>query len=96
VPGVRACDEAAIALATDAIDTMDSRDSTHGRENATAHTAPWLPIPSRAVSVVEHPCLIKNIDKGVVSLGGPVKLSKVRGALRLLDGITTSLQLTCT
>jgi general transcription factor 3C polypeptide 5 (transcription factor C subunit 1) len=39
--------------------------------------APWLPIPSRAVSAVEHPAIIKNIDKGIASLGGPVKLSKV-------------------
>ncbi|KAI4951915.1 hypothetical protein J4E91_003376 [Alternaria rosae] len=38
--------------------------------------APWLPIPSRAVSVVEHPAIIKNVDKGITSLGGPVKLSK--------------------
>ncbi|KAF1969381.1 hypothetical protein BU23DRAFT_539674 [Bimuria novae-zelandiae CBS 107.79] len=45
-------------------------------EKAVEHTAPWQQIPSRAVSVVEHPCLIKNIDKGIVSLGGPVRLSK--------------------
>ncbi|KAH6638922.1 transcription factor tfiiic complex a box associated subunit sfc1 [Boeremia exigua] len=38
--------------------------------------APWLPIPSRAVSAIEHPCIIKNVDKGITSLGGPVKLSK--------------------
>ncbi|RAR03714.1 transcription factor tfiiic complex a box associated subunit [Stemphylium lycopersici] len=36
----------------------------------------WLPIPSRAISVVEHPAIIKNVDKGITSLGGPVKLSK--------------------
>jgi general transcription factor 3C polypeptide 5 (transcription factor C subunit 1) len=41
--------------------------------------APWLPIPSRAVSAIEHPCIIKNVDKGITSLGGSVKLSKVRG-----------------
>ncbi|KAH8641084.1 transcription factor tfiiic complex a box associated subunit sfc1 [Alternaria alternata] len=50
-------------------------------ENATSTTgnqhAPWLPIPSRAVSVVEHPAIVKNVDKGITSLGGPVKLSKV-------------------
>lgn len=37
----------------------------------------WLQIPSRAVSVVEHPCIIKNIDKGITSLGGAAALSKV-------------------
>lgn len=41
--------------------------------------APWLPVPSRAISVVEHPCIVKHVDKAIVSLGGPVKLSKVRG-----------------
>jgi len=40
--------------------------------------APLLPIPCRAISVVEHPCIVKNVDKGITSLGGPVKLSKVR------------------
>ncbi|KAF9737255.1 hypothetical protein PMIN06_000912 [Paraphaeosphaeria minitans] len=48
----------------------------HNHSNAAERTAPWLQIPSRAVSVVEHPCLVKNIDKGIRSLGGPVKLSK--------------------
>lgn len=38
--------------------------------------APWLPIPSRAISAIEHPCIVKNIDKGISSLGGSVKLSK--------------------
>ena len=42
--------------------------------------APWLPIPSRAISAVEHPCIVKNVDKGITSLGGPVKLSKVSGS----------------
>ncbi|KAJ4346770.1 tau 95 subunit of transcription factor TFIIIC [Didymosphaeria variabile] len=57
---------------------MNSMDAAnkHGSEDAVEQTAPWLQIPSRAISVVEHPCIIKNIDKGIVSLGGPVKLSK--------------------
>ncbi|KAI8933123.1 hypothetical protein NX059_009764 [Plenodomus lindquistii] len=45
-------------------------------ESDQTETAPWLPIPSRAISVVEHPCIIKNVDKGIASLGGPTKLSK--------------------
>ncbi|KAF2024537.1 hypothetical protein EK21DRAFT_78495 [Setomelanomma holmii] len=44
--------------------------------NGEPQHAPWLPIPSRAISVVEHPCIVKNIDKGITSLGGPMKLSK--------------------
>ncbi|EMD67312.1 hypothetical protein COCSADRAFT_136157 [Bipolaris sorokiniana ND90Pr] len=44
--------------------------------NGESQHASWLPIPSRAISVVEHPAIIKNVDKGIASLGGPVKLSK--------------------
>jgi general transcription factor 3C polypeptide 5 (transcription factor C subunit 1) len=51
---------------------MDNAASTTENQHA-----PWLPIPSRAVSVVEHPAIVKNVDKGITSLGGPVKLSKV-------------------
>jgi general transcription factor 3C polypeptide 5 (transcription factor C subunit 1) len=53
---------------------MNHHNTTADSEN---QLAPWLPIPSRAISVVEHPAIIKNIDKGITSLGGPVKLSKV-------------------
>jgi general transcription factor 3C polypeptide 5 (transcription factor C subunit 1) len=55
---------------------MDSN-TTASDEQQQQH-APWLPIPSRAVSVVEHPCIVKNVDKGITSLGGALKLSKVR------------------
>ncbi|CBY01704.1 hypothetical protein IAQ61_010061 [Plenodomus lingam] len=56
----------------------------HGEQT----TAPWLPIPSRAISVVEHPCIIKNVDKGITSLGGPVKLSKgLRSSLETTTNI---------
>ncbi|KAH7079589.1 RNA polymerase III transcription factor IIIC subunit-domain-containing protein [Paraphoma chrysanthemicola] len=54
---------------------MNSDHDANGAAGEEQH-APWLPIPSRAISVVEHPCIIKNIDKGITSLGGPVKLSK--------------------
>jgi general transcription factor 3C polypeptide 5 (transcription factor C subunit 1) len=57
---------------------MTSPDNIH---HAGEGLAPKLQIPSRAVSVVEHPCIVKNVDKGVVSLGGEVKLSKVCLAL---------------
>lgn len=48
-------------------------------ESSNTQLAPWLPIPTCAVSAVEHPCIIKNVDKGITSLGGSIKLSKVRG-----------------
>ncbi|PSN75344.1 hypothetical protein BS50DRAFT_616018 [Corynespora cassiicola Philippines] len=43
---------------------------------ASSTPAPTLPIVPRAISSVEHPCIVKNVDKGVTSLGGPVILSK--------------------
>ncbi|KAL6706244.1 tau 95 subunit of transcription factor TFIIIC [Coniothyrium glycines] len=54
---------------------MDNHAPSHP-PRAHKQYAPWLPIPSRAISVIEHPCIIKNTDKGIASLGGPVKLSK--------------------
>jgi hypothetical protein len=48
-------------------------------------TAAAQPVPLRAVSAIEHPCIVKNIDKGITSLGGPVKLSRVRAS----PGFTT-------
>lgn len=55
----------------------NQRDMSFASSNT--EPAPWLSIPSRAVSAIEHPCIIKNVDKGITSLGGSVKLSKVRG-----------------
>ena len=54
---------------------MNLSDETNGHHDDAL--PPKLQIPLRAVSVVEHPCIVKNIDKGVVSLGGQLKLSKV-------------------
>ena len=39
--------------------------------------APVLEVPDRAVFSVEHPCIIKNVDKGIKSLGGAVRLARV-------------------
>lgn len=55
---------------------MSDEQPTHTANGESQH-ASWLPIPSRAISVVEHPAIIKNVEKGIASLGGPVKLSKV-------------------
>ncbi|KAF2497230.1 hypothetical protein BU16DRAFT_617241 [Lophium mytilinum] len=38
--------------------------------------APYLPVPDQSVVLVEHPCIIKNIDKGIASLGGEVRLGQ--------------------
>ncbi|ORY03306.1 RNA polymerase III transcription factor IIIC subunit-domain-containing protein [Clohesyomyces aquaticus] len=36
----------------------------------------YLSIRNQAISCVEHPCIIRNVDKGLKSLGGPTKLSQ--------------------
>jgi general transcription factor 3C polypeptide 5 (transcription factor C subunit 1) len=38
---------------------------------------PWLPVNSQPLVVIEHPCIIKNVDKGIKSLGGAVRLGQV-------------------
>ncbi|KAJ4993550.1 RNA polymerase iii transcription factor [Stagonosporopsis vannaccii] len=55
---------------------MDNSQRDVSSVSANTEPAPWLPIPSRAVSAIEHPCIVKNVDKGITSLGGSLKLSK--------------------
>ncbi|KAF2090691.1 hypothetical protein K490DRAFT_7768, partial [Saccharata proteae CBS 121410] len=38
--------------------------------------APWLYVPPYPVVSVEHPCIVKNIDNGIKSLGGGAVLDK--------------------
>jgi general transcription factor 3C polypeptide 5 (transcription factor C subunit 1) len=61
---------------------MNDNEHDVSAEHSNTDLAPWLPVPSRAVSAIEHPCIIKNVDKGITSLGGSVKLSKVRRQAR--------------
>lgn len=39
--------------------------------------APWYKVPDQLVVNVEHPYIIKNIDRGIASLGGEAKMEKV-------------------
>ena len=39
-------------------------------------------VPDRLIVNVEHPCIIKNIEKGVESLGGESKIQKVSTSLQ--------------
>ncbi|EQL30937.1 hypothetical protein BDFG_06691 [Blastomyces dermatitidis ATCC 26199] len=38
--------------------------------HARDRTAPWYSIPAREIVTVEHPCVVKNIDKGIETLSG--------------------------
>lgn len=40
--------------------------------------APSFKIPSRTISAVEHPCMIKNLDKGVDTFGPNPQFQSVR------------------
>ena len=39
--------------------------------------APWYSVPDKTIVGVEHPYIIRNVDKAIASLGGESKLSKV-------------------
>ncbi|KAE8361067.1 RNA polymerase III transcription factor IIIC subunit-domain-containing protein [Aspergillus caelatus] len=40
-------------------------------------TAPFYPIPSRRIVTVEHPAIIKNVDKAIDTLQGSTGISKI-------------------
>ncbi|KAL1617135.1 tau 95 subunit of transcription factor TFIIIC [Neofusicoccum ribis] len=46
------------------------------RPPAPTQPSPALAVPPDAVVSIEHPCIVKNIDNGVKSLGGRVALDK--------------------
>lgn len=39
--------------------------------------APWYNVPKKSVVSVEHPFIIKDVDKGLATLGNPSKLEEV-------------------
>ena len=39
--------------------------------------SPWYNVPKRPIVSVEHPFIIKDIDRGLAILGGPSKLEQV-------------------
>ena len=53
--------------------SLETRESTF---IAPMH-APWYSVPDRTIVGVEHPYIIRNVDKAIASLGGESKLSKV-------------------
>ena len=39
--------------------------------------APWYNVPKKTIVSVEHPFIIKDVDKGLATLGNPSKLEEV-------------------
>lgn len=40
-------------------------------------SAPWYTVPPQDIVSVEHPCVVKNIDKAIDTLQGYAAVSKV-------------------
>lgn len=40
-------------------------------------TAPWYVVPPQDVVSVEHPCVVRNIDKAIDTLQGHAAISEV-------------------
>ncbi|KAK2763152.1 tau 95 subunit of transcription factor TFIIIC [Arachnomyces sp. PD_36] len=47
-----------------------------GEKRTHDRSAPWYSIPSRQIVSVEHPCIVKNIDKGIETLQGDSGISQ--------------------
>jgi len=47
--------------------------------------APWLDVPGRDITSIEHPCIIRNVDNGIKSLGGNLMIKQVCSSIVLLD-----------
>jgi hypothetical protein len=46
-------------------------------DNQEGQHLPVLPVSSQPIVCVEHPCIIKNLDRGIRSLGGDYAINKV-------------------
>ena len=43
----------------------------------TSSYAPWYNVPKQPIVSVEHPFIVKDVDKGLATLGTPSKLEEV-------------------
>ena len=55
-------------------------------DSSTSPSSPILAVPAEVVVSLEHPSIIKNIDNGLKSLGGNVRLNQVHVLLITLRG----------
>ncbi|KAM5440285.1 tau 95 subunit of transcription factor TFIIIC [Microsporum canis] len=49
-------------------------------QNPGERTAPWYPVPSQDIVCVEHPCIVKNVDKAIDTLQGYAGISEMLNA----------------
>lgn len=50
--------------------------TSEAKKQPYSQAAPWIKVPRVPVVSVEHPFIIKNIDKGIETLGGNKSISK--------------------
>jgi general transcription factor 3C polypeptide 5 (transcription factor C subunit 1) len=48
-------------------------------ELADSSTAPFYIVPHERVVSIEHPCIVRNFDNGIKSLGGEPQMKHVSG-----------------
>lgn len=49
-----------------------------GEDNVHPRYAPWFQIPPRRIVAVEHPGVVKNVDRAITTLQGEKGLANVR------------------
>ena len=60
---------------------MPGRIANHDEEGTDERGPPVIPVSSQPIVCVEHPCIIKNLDRGISSLGGDHAINKVGRSL---------------
>jgi hypothetical protein len=51
-------------------------ETSSGAPAAHIPSAPWIPIPDKRIICIEHPGSIRNLDKGIATIGGQEALIK--------------------
>lgn len=64
--------------------TSDHRPETEPMASA---ACPRHKVPTESIVAIEHPCIIKNVDKGLKSLGGSVALERVSNVMQAVPRV---------
>ena len=60
------------------MEEVNGEESTVSSSHKKSFHAPWHDVPKQLIVSVEHPFIIKDVDKGLATLGSPSKLEAVR------------------
>ena len=59
------------------MEVVNSDKRTVSKDHKRSSYAPWYTIPRQPIVSVEHPFIIRDVDKGLATLGSPRKLQEV-------------------